>query len=81
MKSRRLLLAMQSVPFLSMPSPASACSSLSNCPAQHAALADPSADKLQQKLPPCPCCDQVAEFRGWFACSRTAALPDVTTGM
>lgn len=43
-KSQRLLLAVQSVPFLSMPSPAGACGSLSNCSTQCAALADPAVE-------------------------------------
>lgn len=38
MKHQRLLLALQSVPLLSMPCPTSACSSLSDCPAWNAAL-------------------------------------------
>lgn len=81
MKSQRLLLAVQSVPFLSMPRSVGACSSLSDRPTQRAALTDPSDDELRQKLSPCPCCDWVPEFGGWFVRSRIAALPDVTTGM
>jgi len=81
MKSQRLLLAIQSVPFLSMLSPAGACSSLSDCPAQRVALADPGDNELQQKLTPCPCRDQVPEFGGWFACSSIVSLTEVTIGM
>lgn len=70
MKHQRLLLALQSVPLLSMPCPTSACSSLSDCPAWNAALPTLAMMNCSRKHPPCPCYDQVSEFGGLFACSR-----------